>query len=148
MVIHDDLPKHISKVVAPLVEQHRDLLPTWCHSLSIVMTNEPCRAACESRPEYRGAQLQIGSLFMNDPDDERENTIVHEFIHVTLSPLDQLAYDLSPKHEQNQEAAEMAHEAIRRALEGVVSDFMRYMGRPARFATDDDSVPEPPKRHH
>jgi hypothetical protein len=143
MVIHDDLPKHISKVVMPLVEKHRELLPTWCHSLSIVMTNDPCRAACESRPEYRGAQLHIGAYFMNDPDDERENTIVHEFIHVTLSPLDQMAYELVPKG--NPEAAEMAQEAIRRALEGVVSDFMRYMGRPARFATDDDSITEPPK---
>lgn len=135
-LIHNDLPPQISKVVAPIIAKHKGLLPTWCHTVHLVMTNEPCRAACESKPEYRGAQIQIGPLFMNDPDEERENTIVHELIHVTLSPLDQLAYSLAPQPGVNQEASDMACEAIRRALEGCVSDFMRYIGHAARYAAD------------
>ena len=83
-------------VLEPFVTRYLDILPPWCHTLKILpaRTDDPdggeppdFRMAMAADYKYRHAKLFVDADFLTMRDEEREQTVVHEFVHVLNAPL-------------------------------------------------------------
>jgi hypothetical protein len=71
----------------PLLLRHEKLLPPWidaCHVRCETHDVEEarCIASMRSEPEYRRAHLVIFALWLGEIPEHREDTIVHEIMHL------------------------------------------------------------------
>jgi hypothetical protein len=91
-----ELPREIRTVLEPFVGRYLDLLPGWCHTLKILpaaLADEgegdlsDCVMAMAADYKYRRAKLFVNPDFLELGDEEREQTVVHEFVHVLNAPL-------------------------------------------------------------
>lgn len=89
------MPAEVRSAVEPYIDHWLHLLPTWVHELAIKYDPENGNSALMgSQPQYRIAHLTITGWFLKADDDDRESTIVHEFLHAPLHPLTDWTKDL------------------------------------------------------
>lgn len=91
-----DLPPEIRQVVEPYVMRYLDVLPDWCIRLKVLSASSAdpedgdlndCVMAMAAEYKYRKAKLFVHTDFLNMRPDERELTVIHEFVHVLNAPL-------------------------------------------------------------
>ena len=131
-----DLPRELRQVLEPYVTRYLDILPPWCHTLQILPETDPAELASETYMsmtadyKYRRATLRAFPQFLSRGDEEREQTIVHEFVHVLNAPLvdftDQLVAILEEKSPGAKEMLEVLREA---GMEAATEDTAMLLWR-------------------
>jgi hypothetical protein len=92
------LPKEILSAVKDTLEKYEALVPGWVKHVNvswIAHPNEPGTSA-ESRGDYayRWASIYLCPTFLDENEAEREDTLIHELVHVMLFPLTNYYSDL------------------------------------------------------
>jgi len=87
-----ELPREVRAVVEPYVVRYLDILPPWCHTLFVGEEKDPKEkaetyASIKADYRYRRARMAITPTFLEGTDEEREQTVVHEFVHVLNAPM-------------------------------------------------------------
>jgi hypothetical protein len=87
-----DLPREIRAALEPYVMRYLDILPPWCHTLFVCAEKDPKEkaetyASMKTDYRYRRARMVITPVFLEGTDEEREQTIIHEFVHVLNAPM-------------------------------------------------------------
>ncbi len=97
-IYSEHIPKEILPVIQGLLEKYSYLVPGWAQEIRIYwQSSSPAREDILSgqtlgSTAYRWAQLTICPGFLEESDADREDTIVHELVHVLLWPLSSI-YD-------------------------------------------------------
>ena len=134
-----DLPREIRTVLGPYVDRYLDLLPPWCHTLKILPIGaaieddgdlSECVMAMAADYKYRRAKLFVDTDFLSMQDEEREQTVVHEFVHVLNAPFidfaDQLIAILEEKSPGAKEMLEVLQEV---GMEAMTEDVAMVLWR-------------------
>lgn len=80
-------------LIHPLLEAHYALLPPWCGLVVVDYDTKPegpdvgSAAYVRGHPEYRWATVTICPAFLSYNEVMREETIVHELVHLLLWPI-------------------------------------------------------------
>jgi hypothetical protein len=83
-----ELPRELRTVLEPFIMRYLDLLPSWCHTLQVVPEVDPTAyMSMTADYKYRRSKLFVGPEYLSRGDEEREQTVVHEFVHVINAPL-------------------------------------------------------------
>ena len=123
-----DVPDEIKDFVEPILEKSKGFIPGWVEEFLIQY--EPRRdARMPMRVSYRAryAVLVMTGLALTETQSERENTLLHELVHILLAPLACVA-------ESWEEALPEGVKPIMRrafddAVESVTEDCCRAFGR-------------------
>lgn len=94
-------------------------LDRWTTRLVVDGVGE-ARAACESQPEYREAEISIDFNRLKTGDELAE-LMVHEMTHCHIEPLAELAQDLADT------IAASAPEHAKEALKHLLTERVRYL---------------------
>lgn len=134
-----EIPKEVRRVIEPIIGLYLDLLPPWCQTLKILPTRvesdedaEPIdyRMAMAADYKYRQAKLFVATDFLTMHDEERERTLIHEFVHVLNAPLvdftDQLIAILEEKAPDAKAMMETLQEA---GMEAATEDMASLLWR-------------------
>lgn len=86
-----DLEPNELDPVKAIISRNLHLLPRWCIDLVIVFEfddedNAYVPATMETHEGYRYCKLTLLPALFDFPEDVIEETIVHEFIHVSVEP--------------------------------------------------------------
>ena len=93
--VEDEVPAEVSALVVPIVEKLADLIPAWCEELRIKWTADLDHIAQVNVSErYRWAVITLSGMWLDLTSDRRIHTLVHEMIHMHLSPLSGKAREL------------------------------------------------------
>jgi hypothetical protein len=73
--------------IRPLLEKHQRIIPPWIDTVRVECrthdAEEPqCLASMHAQTEYRRAKLTIFALWLGELPEHREQTIVHELLHL------------------------------------------------------------------
>lgn len=125
---HATFPAELRAVVEPLVHLHMALMPTWVHELCVYYAPLEANAAATmgADPEYRRAKLTITGDFFNASDEDRQQMMLHEFIHLPVSPLTNFTHALIDKLEDEQLKLYL-RDHWRQCMEGMVCDFEKII---------------------
>lgn len=122
------MPTEVRTALAPLVERHIALVPTWCHVLLLDWddTDRDALAKTTCRREYRWAKITVCPSWLRQDSTEREDTIVHELLHVVMEPVHNHTTDmLNLIREKYPDVHAWAEEQRRYANEATVQDMTR-----------------------
>lgn len=124
------MPDEIREVLVPLLDKCSWVIPQWLDELKVAYSPGPTPdvepgvlAAMEIQPEYRDAVLWIFGIWMQEPKDARERTIVHELTHLLAAPMQQMTDKLiETLCKDNAVIRPWVEEQARQALEATVCD--------------------------
>lgn len=86
--VHWDVPREVRSALEPHLERWWALVPTWCQEFTVRYDHEnPSRMAARINYANRWATLVVTAGWLNDPDEERANSVRHELAHVMLEPV-------------------------------------------------------------
>lgn len=130
------IPPEIRGAVEPILTRHLHQLPRWVLEVWVTFKTQSETgdlASMNTLPEYRRANLTLFPGFLTDNAREREDTIVHEFLHVHIQPMSSAFHALAEVCGASEDAKKLAREAWRVAMEGAVSDLAAILvaGDPA-----------------
>lgn len=123
-VLWDVMPPEVRKAAEKYVKKHSDLVPTWCHCLTLmyeVEGDENAVAACCAEFHYRQATIRLFPSFLDETEADRELTIVHELLHIPLDPLVSYARSVAERISDEHIRAHVLDELTCR-MEGTVVD--------------------------
>lgn len=84
------LPHDVRAAVEPYVARWSLVLPREFQALAVRMERasaDRAVGAAAADPEYRQGRIEITEHYMSQSDLERERTVLHELLHITLRPL-------------------------------------------------------------
>lgn len=129
------------------VDGNLDILPAWVLRLFVRWdpNDRPnCIAAVTPNVAYRRAYLAIAASWPDNDAKGRDETIIHEFLHVHVWPLVQLVNDVADMVEKNFSApvvADRMRAELMTANEQVTSDLtelvLRLLKQDDKPASDD-----------
>ena len=80
-----------------LVQKHKQILPKKLHRLFVINWDQPesgeTLASIDYAPKYFEGNLHIYNKFFANPKHLKEETIVHEFIHLYIARIRSLVLD-------------------------------------------------------
>ena len=92
------IPKEVLSAVKETLEKYESLIPGWVKYVNVAWNPNPSEAgtSAESRGDYayRWAAIHLCPSFLDENEAEREDTIIHELVHVMLFPLTNYYHDL------------------------------------------------------
>lgn len=139
-----DFPVDIRAIVEPYLLRWIPLLPTWCQELRVRYRGEiGAVAQVDISHRNRWALLIIGGNWLDEPEEEREEAIIHELIHVALEPLSTAASELvETLADDGTPLRRLAETQLRNGVECSVDDLARSIQRLAsRIAGPNVSSP-------
>ena len=83
-----DIPADIRAIVEPHLERWKGLVPTWVQEF--IVRYDPMsdnRMAVKVNHRGRWAVLIVTGHWLGEASEEREESMIHEFIHICLEPL-------------------------------------------------------------
>jgi hypothetical protein len=91
-----DIPADIRAIVEAYVDRWSWLLPRWLQRLNVLVrdqgeVNEV--ANCHSLRHYRWATVTLYSCWLTDNEERREQSFVHELLHIPTAALAQFSRD-------------------------------------------------------
>jgi hypothetical protein len=123
------MPPELIEAFAPHLNAWMPLVPTWCHHLLILWSDEPQGATVIENicwREYRKASIRIFPAWWSQTPTDRDRLVCHELTHFILDPLHQTIVDLKNFIcEKQPELAGWISERRRDAIEQSVSDLVR-----------------------
>lgn len=82
-----DFPPDVRAIVEPHLMRWLPLLPTWCQEFRVrYRGDEDATLRIVTNHRNRWAMLVISGNWLDEPESEREQSIIHELIHVALEP--------------------------------------------------------------
>lgn len=124
-------PGEIREALEPLLARWAELLPPWLQDFRVEWVADLDKLM-EVRVHHsnRWAVLRVGPGWLQESPEEREVTVVHEFVHVLLAPL-RRAVDLVVDGVAPEDAAfhRLAQSAITDGEESAVEDAARAIIR-------------------
>lgn len=82
-----DFPADVRAIVEPYLARWLPLLPTWCQEFRVrYRGGESNTLKVDVSHRNRWAVLTVSGNWLDEPDSEREEAIIHELIHVALEP--------------------------------------------------------------
>jgi hypothetical protein len=138
-----NLPPELERGIEHHVNSNLDLLPVWLIKLFVKWdpAEKPgCIASVTPNLAYRRAYVAIEAAWPDNDERSRDETIVHEFLHVHSWPLVQVARDMADMIEKNFSApvvADRFRDEINTANEQVTSDLTELV---LRLLKRDDSA--------
>lgn len=89
-----DWPKEVLSIVRPLAREFKWLVPPWCHVITITYdVRAKAIMTCQLDADYRAARLVVGPKFLSLDKADRQQTIIHELIHIFVLPIADYAMD-------------------------------------------------------
>lgn len=116
------MPNGVRRFVEPSIQKWQVFLPKWLESLEVTyLPQEDSLASMQILPQYRQALLCLHGKTLQD--DDIENTILHEFVHVSFEPVRRVYQRTLNKFLDDFSASsEFAEECLEDAMEGMVCD--------------------------
>ena len=117
-----EVPAGVRQFVEPSVKKWKVFLPSWLESLDVqYIPGEDSLASMQILPQYRQALLCLHGKTLQD--DDIDNTILHEFVHVGFEPVRRI-YQRTIRQflEDYSATAGFAEEGFEDAMEGMVCD--------------------------
>lgn len=137
---HRSLPPEIEAEVRPLVDRYAYLIPGWMRELTVryaVDTPDGSYVAdINIQPEYRQATLRLVPKWRDCDAAFKEQTIIHELIHLSLAPMDAWTQTLITKTVPDEGLRDTLSEDWRRAHEGATEDLSIAVYASARRSAD------------
>lgn len=126
-----DFPDDLRSSVAPLIEQWRSMIPTWCQE--VVLRYDPqqeARMAARINYRNRWAVLIVTGQWFDQPEDERVASLLHELMHICMEPFtvaaSRVIEDLT---DEGTPLRELAHTMYEDGMEAAVEDLARCVLR-------------------
>ena len=128
---HPDLPLEIKEPLDKLINKWNWICPPWLKELSVVdaFHDDSARLSITTNPEYRSATLFVGPSWIRGDEQQREDDIVHELLHIIVAPLSNFGITLIDKTLGPDAPVfeSWAKEQHRLAIESVMSDLQHIM---------------------
>ena len=124
IIYNNDVPAELRDAVQPHLDKWAWLIPTWCHRVRVGNTldgSEGMTADNQTQPEYRAAYIRFSPLWLELDDGRREETAIHELLHIPIEPMRQVLTDLL-RTSTNEPLVDLVAEQWRLAFEGTVQD--------------------------
>jgi hypothetical protein len=90
-VYSEQIPEEVKPAIKEILDKYECLVPSWVNYVNVSWSAVPRErnASAESMGDYayRWATIFICPLFLDESPTEREDTIIHELVHVVLFPL-------------------------------------------------------------
>lgn len=126
-----DFPPEVRTALEPMLEQWGALLPTWCQEF-IVSYDGARDAQMAATVNYRNrwVVLRVTGLWIDNANEERENSLRHEMIHVLLEPMAMaVARIIEDTVPEDTPLAKLCNSVFTDGLEATVEDMARAVGR-------------------
>jgi hypothetical protein len=126
-----ECPPEIRAAVEPYLTRWIALLPTWCQRFEVrYEADMDATMAMHVNHRNRWAQLRVTGQWLDEPDGERENAVVHELLHVGLEPCFAAARRIMEDLTQERDTTRaLADSMLTDALECTVEDLARAVLR-------------------
>lgn len=121
----NECPVEVRAAMAPYVDRYTSLLPGWLQELRLGFDDDDPNGIMYTRcdPEYRWARIMACGAWLKEDDQDRDETFLHEIIHIPVQPMVAVAEDLIAVLKETHAPMESwAREQLRRALESTVQD--------------------------
>lgn len=136
------VPKDLRAIILPLLRRFAPkYLPTWCAELRVGFDIDDIEASAEtsSRYEYRWARLSLKAEWFSYRDYRRDQTIIHELLHVRFGVLDDFVTELTALvGTGNKALGDRVEGEWRKLKEAVVEDFTETFCRIEGIVTDEE----------
>lgn len=136
VVVHFNklVPLEVKEALDPLLPLVVPFAPSWLHDLHIFWEPEPdndgAAATIVAYSEYRFARLTIRPLLLSGTEFERRSNLLHEMLHLTLVPLNDLIQEmLTPIQKTNKALYTTLEKQCESIIEGVIVDLTRAFKR-------------------
>lgn len=129
-----NVPKEVADALRPIVEFWQLLLPTWVQEARVVWIGAGDNGnILQAKINYknRWAFIRVGTTFLMEPEDEREDAVLHELAHVIIEPL-MVAVEVvvdSLMDDKNSPLHRLSRRTIQDAEEAAVEDMARCIRR-------------------
>lgn len=128
-----DFPADLRPLVEPHLLRWSGLIPTWCQEFIVRYdSKQDGRMATHVNHRNRWAVLIVTPEWFDSPEAERENSMVHELVHVGMEPLtsavDRIIRDTL---EEDTPLRELASSMFVDGMEASVEDMARAIRRTA-----------------
>jgi len=126
-----NLRPDLSAKVAALINQHKWIIPTWLHTLSVSIGHGETDivAKCHVDHEYRQATIQIFDRFATENNEFQESTIIHELIHIHTSPIIDYVKTTLDETIKDDTQRNLITQQLDRLHEGITCDLEYAIGR-------------------
>jgi hypothetical protein len=133
------MPREVRKVAEPLFKKNLHLLPGWCRALFIRYGDAPkdqdrVVAYIEVDAEYLQASITLCRRFLDDTDVNRERTVIHELLHVSMRPLQDWVEHFMSIYVADEEQDKWRDNFNHKAIESVIQNLMFSLVPPKRDA--------------
>lgn len=126
-IIWHEMPKEVKAVVEPLLEQYEYLFPSWIRALSVRYGEGSVKGSVAeilAEVPYLQAKLYITRQFLDDNDRNRERTIVHELLHLSLAPLQDWVDNLMEMYVNEEDIEAVRKQFYEQPVEQAVQNLM------------------------
>lgn len=127
-----DFPADLRAIVEPHLMRWLPLLPTWCQEFRVRYRGDGDGATAKVAMSHknRWAVLTVHGAWIDEPEEEREEAVIHELIHVALEPFSaasgRILEDLT---EKDTPLRSLADSMFTDGLECTVDDLARSIQR-------------------
>lgn len=128
-----DFPADLRPSVEPHLLRWAGLIPTWCQEFIVrYNSQQDGRMAAHVNYRNRWAVLIVTPEWFDSPEEERENSVLHELVHIGMEPLssavDRIIRDTL---EEGSPLRELADGMFTDGMEASVEDMARAIRRAA-----------------
>ena len=133
-----DIPPELRETVGGHLERVRHLVPPWCHRIRVLYQPTPSEqegsgnASIVIDVAYREATLSILPKWLDQTDELRHETLVHEMAHFPTRALFDLAHTIVENTIADEAMRRILREQIRVVCEGATEDTTQMILRGER----------------
>ena len=91
--INPGVQPDVAAILEPLLDRYAKLIPPWCQRVFVRFddsdssgNNTSELATTYTSKTYRWATIRFHGAFLSDSEQERRVDVVHEILHISLSP--------------------------------------------------------------
>lgn len=135
-----DFPADVRAIVEPILARWLLLLPTWCQEFRVRYRGDLDNTAMvEISHRNRWALLTVSGNWLDEPESEREEAIIHELLHVALEPLwvaaSRLIEDVTPEGSPLRALGQsMASDGLEMSVDDLARAIQRLLQKPDRIS--------------
>lgn len=118
------MPREVRSAAEPHFDRWKHLLPGWIDEVRFGWDADDSNNAMSAttHPEYRFVRFMVKPYFLQAPEWSRSDSMLHEIVHTPIQPLVNLLDSVVNATKASPDAANLAREMIRAAMEGAVCD--------------------------
>jgi hypothetical protein len=128
LVFSENIPKEILQEVKDKLTKFEDVIPGWASDIRVYWRgessgNKPISGEAAGDLAYRTGSIVFCPAFLEEKDADRDDTAVHELVHILISPLVNFYHHLlNYLPEQDEKVKAFIEEQFSEKIEGVTVD--------------------------